>query len=183
MTMDTTGTTHDTFWARVDALLDERRDPFDDPAVADALLRDPALLEPLERLVDRLGRVEGLARGRPMDGAEITRSTHRRSRVAAWVAGAAAVALVVVLASRSGNVDSGGTARPDAVPRDTLVADAARGDPGAVAPATSDVAPARPRARIHSFSSTVRHERCDPPVAATPGDPLLVSWRQTWTSR
>jgi len=53
------------FWAEVHALLDARRDPFDDPALTDALLDEPELCGAVVRLRERLARL-GEARPTPV---------------------------------------------------------------------------------------------------------------------
>lgn len=44
-------------WTRVEAALDARRDPFDDPELAAALAADPQVGPAVERLVERLERL------------------------------------------------------------------------------------------------------------------------------
>lgn len=46
------------FWERVNAALDERRDPYADPRVAEQLAERPELLEPLAELLDSLSQLE-----------------------------------------------------------------------------------------------------------------------------
>ena len=46
------------FWERVNAALDERRDPYADPRVAEELAQRPELLEPLAELLDSLPQLE-----------------------------------------------------------------------------------------------------------------------------
>lgn len=142
--------THDTFWAHVDELLDARRDPFDDPTVAHALLDDPVLLDQLEQLLGRLQLATtptATEAGTAPDTLQRTGAGMRR-----WAA-AALLLLGLGLAAWF--------AQP---PRDVV----------------TPLPIPTPRARIHSFHSTVHHERRDAPLAPTPDRPVLVSWRQTW---
>lgn len=67
---------HDATWNQVEAALDARRSPFDDPELAERLRADPES----ERAVRRL--LEGLAR---LEGARPARRGRRRIAVAAAV--------------------------------------------------------------------------------------------------
>ena len=57
---------HDELWERIDELLDERRDPFEDPEVNGALLEDPAALEQVTRLRAALIAIERGPRPLPL---------------------------------------------------------------------------------------------------------------------
>jgi hypothetical protein len=164
-------TTHDTFWARVDELLDAGRNPFDDPVLAENFLREPVLLDQLERLVEHLDLLAGVTLepvvqsiSSPGDSMPPPRVGHTVRR---W---AAAAILLLGL----------GAVTWLAWPRDTP----APRDGGQV---VSELP--LPRTRINSFHSSVRHQRRDAPLRPTPRTddssaphPILVSWRQTWTT-
>ena len=45
---------HESLWQRIDAALDARRDPFDDPGLAHELQQDPEAFEQVRRLMTRL---------------------------------------------------------------------------------------------------------------------------------
>ncbi len=57
---------HDQLWERIDELLDEWRDPFEDPEVNEALLEDPAALEEVTRLRAALIAIEREPRPLPL---------------------------------------------------------------------------------------------------------------------
>lgn len=78
------------FWERVNAALDERRDPYADPHVAGALAERPELLEPLAEL---LAGVEALER-RP----EVARNAAKSRRFARPAAAAVLLATAGALA-------------------------------------------------------------------------------------
>lgn len=110
----------DELWGRVERALDDRGDPFADPALARALEADPALAASAQRLVARLDLVAAL------------RAPRRRARwLAAGVAVAAALALAFLLplATRSRPQPAGDAAgvaaAPPSVPALSLVVELA----------------------------------------------------------
>ena len=200
-------TTDTEFWTRVDALLDARRDPFDDAEVARALLHEPTRLAQLETLLARLepnalnavapaehtpastarptatdptSSAPNAAPAAPATHARRHAPTTRRAAAALLLLGAAALA--TWLATRS---DSRELTRPDQLVADTQHAEPAQVD----APDAPHVAPAR-LARVVEFHASVRRERlgraapCASLPASTAHTPPRIhsDWRQTWSA-
>lgn len=93
---------HDGFWSRVHAALDERRDPYADPAIAGELARRPELLEPLAGLLRPLESLEGVPQTTPQVA---LRARQRRplARLAAAAALLATAGAFGALALRRGH--------------------------------------------------------------------------------
>ncbi len=144
-------------WRHINALLDAGHDPFDDEQVVEALLKEPALLAPLEQLCGHLRQVQELPADweAPLDPrAPLTPLALPFQR---WVA--AALLVLAVGASSWWLLPQTSREEPQ---------------PGAQRPAP-------PLSRIHSFRSHVSYERRDAPLPAAT-TPVLVSWNHTWTT-